>query len=199
MSGSWKPIPGETPVDPSGLKDRSIRTRSQLNRVEAENILKATLKYLSARPSKRTAPFTYDWFLRLHKEMFGEVWDWAGQVRTLDVNLGIPWDQIGQHLGGLILDMECWRPTEDRILEQAATLHFRAVCIHPFLNGNGRWSRMLANIWLKQNGFSPVAWPEPQIGTGASATRGEYIDAITTAIAGDMIPLIELHQRFWEG
>ena len=27
----WKPIPGETPIDPSGLRDTSIRNRKQLN------------------------------------------------------------------------------------------------------------------------------------------------------------------------
>ena len=35
--------------------------------------------------------------------------------------------------------------------EQAVLLHHRAVQIHPFENGNGRWSRLLANIWLKKH------------------------------------------------
>ena len=30
----WRPIPGETPIDPSHLRDRSITTRRELNQVE---------------------------------------------------------------------------------------------------------------------------------------------------------------------
>jgi Fic family protein len=43
-------------------------------------------------------------------------------------------------------------------IEISARLHYRAVVIHPFLNGNGRWSRMLANIYLKQNELKPTKW-----------------------------------------
>ncbi len=57
--GQWRPIPGETPIDPSGLRDRSITTRGELNRAEALNIRKAFLKYLAATPTKRVAPFDY--------------------------------------------------------------------------------------------------------------------------------------------
>ena len=41
------PIEGETPIDPSHLRDKSITTREQLNVAEAKNILKAVVKYLS--------------------------------------------------------------------------------------------------------------------------------------------------------
>ena len=79
--GDWRPIHGETPIDPSGLRDRSITTRSELNRAEALNIMKAHLKYLAATPTKRMAPFDYTWLLRVHKEMYCDVWKWAGQPR----------------------------------------------------------------------------------------------------------------------
>jgi hypothetical protein len=57
----WRPIRGETPIDPSGLKDRSIMTRGDLNRAEALNIRKAHVKYLAAPPAKRVAPFSDTW------------------------------------------------------------------------------------------------------------------------------------------
>jgi hypothetical protein len=50
--GDWSAIPGETPIDPSGLKDRSIATRPELCRAEALNIRKAYVKYLAAAPTK---------------------------------------------------------------------------------------------------------------------------------------------------
>jgi fido (protein-threonine AMPylation protein) len=30
-----------------------------------------------------------DFFLKLHKEMFGDVWDWAGEIRTAELNFGV--------------------------------------------------------------------------------------------------------------
>lgn len=70
----WGDLPGETPIDVSGLKRKGIRTRAELNQAEAENIRKAVVKYLAAKPSRRSAPFTLSWSRRLHKQMFGDVW-----------------------------------------------------------------------------------------------------------------------------
>jgi hypothetical protein len=38
---SWPSIPGETPIDPSGLKIKGITNRAELSVVEAQNIRKA--------------------------------------------------------------------------------------------------------------------------------------------------------------
>jgi len=69
------------------------------------------------------------------------------------------------------------------------------VAIHPFLNGNGRWSRMLANIWLKLHGSSSAIWPEEAVGE-ASIIRGEYLAAIKAADKMDFAPLIALHEKY---
>lgn len=71
----WATLPGETPIDDiSRLKVKFITTRSELNKVEAENIRKAVVKYLAAKPTPRMAPFDVAWVLQLHREMFGDVW-----------------------------------------------------------------------------------------------------------------------------
>ena len=56
---------------------------------EAQNILKASLDYLGGVSSKKSDSFDTDFFLKLHKEMFGNVWDWAGEIRTAELNFGI--------------------------------------------------------------------------------------------------------------
>ena len=76
--------------------------------VEALNINKAFLKYLASRPSSRAAPFDYEWFLKLHREMFGDVWIWAGVGRTHDLNLGVPHFQIVEQLSALVGDLSSW-------------------------------------------------------------------------------------------
>ncbi len=82
--------------------------------------------------------------------MFAEVWRWAGHKRTTELNPGVPVYQIDIALKDLMDDLAYWRDKNDTdIIEQATRLHHRAVAIHPFLNGNGRWARLLANIFLK--------------------------------------------------
>jgi Fic-DOC domain mobile mystery protein B len=191
----WELLPGETPIDVSGLKRKGIGTRAELNRAEAENIRKAVVKYLAARPSRRSAPFTLSWVKRLHKQMFGEVWKWAGEFRREDINLGCNWHQVPMQVQALLDDLAFWGVQGEGLPAQAVRLHHRAVQIHPFLNGNGRWARMLANIWLKRHGHGIIEWPEETIGT-RSVVREEYIAAIRAADDGDEEPLSELHRRF---
>ena len=196
MSKAWEPIEGETPFDISELKDKGITTRELLNRVEAENVRKATTKYLSAKPSRRSAPFNYAWALRVHREMFGNVWKWAGKPRQRDLNIGVPWAQVQTDLEALFLDISYWKPSKDSILEDAVTIHYRAVFIHPFQGGNGRWSRLLSNVWLKLHEYPVIEWPS-EVGTSESSIRKEYILALQAADRHVMEPLTELHGRHW--
>ena len=191
----WDSVPGETPIDVSGLKRKGIHTRAELNRAEAENIRKAVVKYLAAKPSRRAAPFTLSWSKRLHKQMFGDIWKWAGEFRQENLNLGCEWHQVPMQLQALLDDLAFWEAQRDTLLEQAVRLHHRAVSIHPFSNGNGRWARMLANIWLKRHGHAITEWPEATIGS-RSVVRDEYLAAIRAADSGDEGPLLELHDRF---
>jgi Fic-DOC domain mobile mystery protein B len=193
----WAPIPGETPIDDvSGLLLPEVGTRRQLNQVEAENIAIAASKYLVGRLTDKDAPFTFDWFFELHKEMFGKVWKWAGKPRTHDLNLGCPFYDVEAQVLDLVQTIPLWGKGDPYpLIEDAALLHYRAVKIHPFENGNGRWSRMLANIWLRKHGAKPIMWPEPQIGD-VSPIRTEYLEAIQAADANDFSRLVELHRRF---
>ncbi len=81
------------------------------------------------------------------------------------------------------------------MVTQAAMLHYEAVRIHPFLNGNGRWSRALANIWLFKNSGRYTRWPEDYVGT-ISPVRDRYIAALKKADQGDIQDLIALHEEF---
>lgn len=192
----WIPIPDESPIDDiSGLLVKGIGTRRQLNQVEAENITLAAAKYLVGRLSPADAPFTFDWLFDLHKEMFGNVWGWAGKPRTHDTNLGCPFYDVEAQVMNLVADLEYWGKDPSRLIDDAALLHYRAVKIHPFANGNGRWSRMLSNIWLRKHGTRPTVWPEPQIGE-VSPIRTAYIDAIKAADANNFGPLIALHKQY---
>ena len=198
MIDSTKPIDDATPLDDiSGLKLPSSRvyTLKEVYEAEANNIALATLKYLSAPPSKKIAPFTYEWLQQLHYEMFGNVWEWAGKFRSCELSIGIKAYQVPTALKELADDIAFWdkHKTYD-IYEVAARLHHRAVQIHPFQNGNGRWSRMLANIYLRQNGSMPVKWQENLL-SKENTKRDEYIQALKNADSGNYAKLIAMHRE----
>jgi len=189
------PIPGQTPLDDiSGLRDQSITTTAQLNAAEAENIRRAILKYLASKPTKRAARFDLAWTKQLHQEMFANVWTWAGTFRAAELNLGSQPYQIETHLHALLDNLHQWSAFSMPMIEQAARLHHGAVKVHPFLNGNGRWARLLTNIWLKLNNQPLILWPEQTIGS-TSPIRAQYIAALQAADQADFTAFIKLHQE----
>jgi len=194
MKDSTK-IADATPLDDvSGLKLDNLKsyTIEDIYFYEAKNITKATIKYLSLTPDKKLAPFTFEWLLMLHKEMFGDVWDWAGKLRKSELSIGVKAYLVSTEIKKLIDDITFWEENKTfDTIEIASRIHHRAVQIHPFLNGNGRWSRMLANIYLKQNGLSPTKWNENLL-SKENLHRDDYIKALKKADKGDYRDLIKL-------
>jgi len=188
-------IADATPLDDiSGLKLDTSKpyTMDEISLYEAKNITKATLKYLSLVPDKKLAPFSFEWLLLLHKEMFGEVWEWAGKLRQVELSIGVKAYLVSTEIKKLVDDLEFWEQNKSfDVIETASRIHHRAVQIHPFLNGNGRWSRMLANIYLKQNGLQPTKWNENLL-SKENLHRDDYIKALKKADDGDYRDLIKL-------
>jgi len=201
MKDTTEPLYGATDLDDySGLKLSSGKTYKleEIYVYEAKNIAKATIKYLSAPPSVKIAPFSYAWMLELHREMFGDVWEWAGKLRHVELSIGIKAYMISTELKKLVDDIAYWTEnhTYDTI-EIASRIHHRAVQIHPFQNGNGRWSRILANIYLRQHGLMPVKWQEDALAK-ENPQRDSYIEALKEADNGEYENLIILHKNLYK-
>jgi len=193
-------IKGATYVDDiSGLKLDTSKayTMQDIYLYEAKNITKATLKYLSAKPDKKLALFTYEWLLALHKDMFSDVWDWAGKIRQVELSIGVKAYLVSTEIKKLVDDLEFWEKNKSfDVIEIASRIHHRAVQIHPFLNGNGRWSRMLANIYLKQNNLEVTKWNENLL-SKENPHRDDYIKALKKADDGDYRDLIKLQSNIF--
>jgi len=65
----------------------------------------------------------------------------------------------------------------------AVLFHYKMVSIHPFLDGNGRISRLILNLILLKNGFFPITIPNEK--------RKEYYETLVIADNGNFEPLIE--------
>jgi Fic-DOC domain mobile mystery protein B len=170
---------GETPLDDiSGLKLK-IGTRAQLDNAEAENILDAYIKYTANPALLKKVKFDTQFLTKLHKEMFGNVWKWAGDFRTTGTSIGAEPIHIRTKLYQLIDDLGSWEK-DWNYKDVAVRLHHALVKIHPFPNGNGRWARLATDIWLLKNGHLMLSWGEGDLDR-ADENRKKYIDALKEA------------------
>ena len=126
---------------------------------------------------------------KIHYDMFFDVWDWAGTFRTTQTIPGLELYQIAEALRNLCCDVQFWctETCELTLVEQAARIHHRLVFIHPYSNGNGRFSRLVSDRYLK-------AWkcPFPNWSTDLGRDgqcRKRYIAALKEADEGDYVPL----------
>ncbi len=182
---------GATPIyDSSDLLIPWVHTMSDLNRIEAENISFAQKKYLKTAPLEIANWFNFPELCAIHCAMFGKVWSWAGKQRKSITSIGVPPKLISLQMAELCTEVASWstHPVELTFLEKGAKIHHRLVKIHPFENGNGRFSRLVADRCLLGWKCSHPIWPENLQSTGTS--RKKYIKTLQAADAGDYEPLI---------
>lgn len=181
-----------TAEEKDGLKLKWITLRSELNEAEARNIAQAQVWLMS----NKNKDFCSDTFLReLHKKMFGDVWKWAGTYRTSERNIGVAPYQIPMKLMQLFDDVNFWienKTYSNR--EIAVRLHHKLVQIHPFPNGNGRVSRLMADLVLEKLEGTKLYWGNTNL-VNVSEIRCTYIAALRKADAGDYSDLQEFTQK----
>ncbi len=185
---------GATPLDDiSGLK-QDLSTREELFEAEFININKALTKYYLNLSSKEAVKYDMHFFLRVHKDMFCDVWNWAGKVRSVGFNVGVEPYKISTELKKLEEDFSYWVEKGRDAIEISALLHHRLVWIHPFSNGNGRWARLITNLYLKGELGAYLEWPEDELFI-EKTFRKTYLAALKEADQGNIQPLLEIHKK----
>jgi len=184
---------GQTPLDPDeieGLLIDSIATRGELDEFEQQNIEEAVTWALT-RSFKKEQVFTERFVRQLHKRMYGDVWAWAGTFRKTEKNIGIPYWKIPTELQLLMDDAIYWighgtYPPD----EIALRFKHRIVSIHCFPNGNGRHSRLMADIIISKLFRLPLfSWGAADL-VRQSETRTTYLQSMRAADSGDIAPLL---------
>jgi Fic-DOC domain mobile mystery protein B len=127
----------------------------------------------------------------LHKRMFNDVWAWAGDFRKTNKNIGVDKYQIGISLMQLLEDSLYWSNNRTYSDEEfAIRFKHRIVKIHCFPNGNGRHSRLIADIIISQIFGKPIfTWNSTNLNKKGIA-RSNYLTAIRQADSNDIRPLI---------
>lgn len=174
-----------------GLIIPIIRTRDDLNEAEALNLTEGTLWL---KEKARSINIFDDLFLcKLHKQLFGQVWKWAGTYRTTNKNIGIFWEDVPVQMRAKTDDAKFWFENEIYSpIELAVRYHYALVHIHPFPNGNGRFSRTIADyIVEKTYELEPLKWGNDNLVESTNA-RKTYLAAIVEMDgSGDITSLLD--------
>lgn len=178
-----------TPVRPEEVAALKVPVvdRQQLNEIEAANVEAGRAWAMRSRKDC----FTDEYLAELHRRMFGDVWKWAGSYRTHEVNIGnTPPHEIAVGVRAALDDARYWAENKTyEPSELAVRLHHRLVLIHPFVNGNGRCTRLLADVIVKRLKAEPLTWGSTSLVETGEA-RQAYVAALKAADAHDPEPLI---------
>ena len=130
--------------------------------------------------------------------MFGDTWKWAGKLRLTNKNIGTDWTQVAVSLRHLLddtkaqIEHKAYEPDE-----MAVRFHHQLVWIHPFPNGNGRHSRLMADLLALRLGSPRLTWGSESLKASSVAPaeiRARYISALRSADAHDYAPLLAFVQ-----
>ncbi|NTW39880.1 MAG: cell filamentation protein Fic [Cellulomonadaceae bacterium] len=155
-------------VDPyldleTGLLRNKVGARTQVALDDAEGDLSfARLMQLSDRPLKATGDL--EELRAIHGHLFQDVYEWAGQVRTVDVRKNVegaefflPVSMIGRAAGYAAEELRAdngLRGFErDRFIERLAYHYDQFNYVHPFREGNGRTQRVFWNRVARDAGW----------------------------------------------
>jgi Fic-DOC domain mobile mystery protein B len=124
--------------------------------------------------------------------MFSDVWRWAGTLRRRETNIGVDPQLIAVRSAEALDDARFWvTETVYQPDELAARVHARLVSIHPFPNGNGRCTRLLADLYLVSIGRSAFTWGSTTTDPD-KASRDRYLADLLHALeTDDFEPLID--------
>ncbi len=184
---------GQTPLseeEKEGLRVKTITIHDELNALEQLNIEKAMLWTIKTR-FKKDQILTEKFIRKLHKQMFGDVWLWAGSFRTSEKNIGVKWRHISIELKTLLDDTIYWIENHSYSNEEIAIrFKHRLVKIHCFPIGNGRHSRMMADIIIENIFGKPVfSWNQFNM-IKADLIRKDYINSLKEGDMGNIQDLL---------
>lgn len=194
MGIDWKYIEGQTPIseeEKEGLINTMVTLQRELDELEQYNIEKA-LQWTIRLKISEDVLLSESFIKKLHQKMYGEVWKWAGSFRKSEKNIGVKWTQIGIELKNLLDDTLFWINNYSYEAEEIAVrFKHRLVSIDCFPNGNGRHSRLMADLIMqKVYKKQALAWHFGKT-TQAGNIRKKYIEALKKADHGNLVPLIE--------
>ena len=143
------------------LKNRlGIRSKKEMDKIETEALRGAEDALL--RTYGRGHRFTALDICSIHRLWLGRVYQWAGNYRQVNISKGdfsfaftaqVPKLMKELEEGSLRKHTPCNFESKERIIQALAEVQVELLLIHPFREGNGRLTRLLATLMALQAGL----------------------------------------------
>ncbi len=168
-----------------------ITGRRQMDVIEAE--LYALVQPKLMGMFTKDHRFTAEDICAIHRAWLGDVYEWAGRYRQVNVSKDGFSFAMARHIPKMMQDFEkgplkkytpCTFSTDEGIITALAVVHTELMLIHPFREGNGRAGRLLAVLMAFQAGLPGLDF------TGIRGKkRKEYFAAVQAGIDRDYDPM----------
>ncbi len=145
-----------------------VTTESEMADIELSLL---ALLYEAVIASVRVGqPLTINDLCDWHRRWLGNVYEWAGEYRSVNMGKGNFQFAASARIPRLMDDLDskilstytpCEGMTETQLAEAIAIVHVELILVHPFREGNGRLSRLLMNVMALQAGLPELdfsAW-----------------------------------------
>jgi len=129
----------------------------------------------------------------IHRAWLGDVYEWAGQYRQVNISKGDFSFAMALHVPKLMQDLErdplqrhtpCMFSSDEQIVNALAVVHTELMLIHPFREGNGRVGRLLAVLMAFQAGI-----PGLDFTVIKGKTRKAYFAAVQAGMDNNYDPM----------
>jgi cell filamentation protein len=158
---------------------------------DAEALLLAdAYEYFFEQRDNKVTRFNIDLLFRIHKFFLGDLYVWAGKVRSVDISkdgmLFAPVRYLRTALAGFARLLKHKNPKKNDkkmiVAMKPAVIHNEFNALHPFREGNGRTIRLFLDLLVSQLGYAPIRW-------GRTA---DYMKACREGMAGRTAPMAKI-------
>ncbi len=174
----------------------NISDSAELQEREYQISAAKTLDVLAEDPPR---VLDFDYLLSLHGTLFGDIYDFAGKIRTVNIakpDSPVPFayaDYIESYAGQIFSELKRRNYfvglDKPEFVASLAWLSSELNALHPFREGNGRTTRLYLNRLCLNAGY---------LIDFNLATREEILAADRAAFAGDIAPLEQLYSKIVE-
>jgi len=168
-----------------------IKSRREMDYVEAIEQLRALEELYGIYDAAHR--FTAFDVCKIHKLLFGRIYEWAGRYRQVNVGKGDFRFAAARHIPALMEEFEngplkkltpCRFSSQKEIAKAIAMVHTELVLIHPFREGNGRVARILSALMALQAGL-----PSLDFSGIKGRKRQEYFAAVRAGMDKNYAPM----------
>ncbi len=135
-----------------------LKNQDALNQAEK---IAVTLRSAEIENSDFSGAFTFDYYCALHKRLFGDLYDWAGELRTVNLSKKgtsfYPAESLREFgnakFAYLQSEKEFSGLEHDEFACKVADFYHEMNMLHPFREGNGRVQRLFFTLLIRRAGY----------------------------------------------